>query len=73
MMREYKIYFKISCEEGAIVQEAYGEMLVGHSEKEIPYEELTKAFTLSPLEKVLGLEPGQITIITPEEYERRND
>ncbi|MBQ3257844.1 MAG: hypothetical protein IJA67_10600 [Oscillospiraceae bacterium] len=73
MKKDYYIYFKFTCGKGEDEQEAYGEVLVGKSEKDIPYDELVKAFALpiAYLAEVLNIEPDCIKIITPEEYERR--
>ena len=44
---------------------------IGESKKEIPYDELTHNLNISAIAKTLDVQPEDVAIITPEEYEER--
>lgn len=44
---------------------------IGRSLKEIPYEELTHNLNVNAIAEMLNVQPEDIAIITPEEYEER--
>ena len=48
-----------------------GQISIGESLKEFPYEELTKDVNLESLAAALHVNPEEITIITPAEYDER--
>lgn len=48
-----------------------GQISIGESLKEFPYEELTKDLNIEALAASLHVKPEDITIITPAEYDER--
>lgn len=48
-----------------------GQVIIGESLNEIPYEKLTEGVKLEALAAALDVDPGDITIITPAEYDER--
>jgi len=47
------------------------QITIGESLEKIPYEELTKNIKIDAVASMLKVDPEEITIITPEEYDER--
>ena len=73
-MYKANIYFEVA----GMVQDEHGnpslvgvKVSIGESLKEIPYDVLTHNLNLNAIAKTLNVQPEDVAIITPEEYEER--
>lgn len=47
------------------------QITIGEALKEVPYEELAKDVKIDAVASMLKVDPEEVTIITPEEYDER--
>lgn len=73
-MYKANIYFEIA----GMAQDEQGnpkpvgvKVSIGESLEEIPYDTLTHNLNISAIAKTLNVQPEDVAIITPEEYEER--
>lgn len=76
-MYKVRVCFEIAASAGMAYDEQNNPMpvgaqiTIGESLKEVPYEELTKELKIDAVASMLKVDPEEITIITPAEYDER--
>lgn len=76
-MYKVRVCFEIAASAGLAQDEqnlprpAGGQITIGESIEEFPYEKLKEYVNIDSLADALNVDPEEITIITPEEYDER--